>query len=117
MKALKREIANRALPQDAWEFWLDSDPSQPTSRGRTVVVLRRPAGRFALSGCRALGGLDQRQPGRRNAGLQKSFTVKGDIRGKFPAEISQVLFDGQAGIVAQQNLGRLGRFLGSSELR
>src|SRR3989442_14472547 len=93
---------------------------QVNRRGAAEPALSLTDGaRFALSGvCRALSGrLDQRQFGRGNAGLQKSFTIKGDIRGKLPAEIPQVLFDGEAWIAGQQNLGRLRRLLSASQLR
>src|ERR1700731_92754 len=41
----------------------------------------------------------------------------GDVSRRFPTEIPEMPFDGQAWIAAQQHLGRLCRFLGSSRLR
>ena len=41
----------------------------------------------------------------------------GDVSRSFPTEIPEMPFDGQAWKVAQQDFGRLCRFLGSSQLR
>src|SRR6185295_13833916 len=73
---------------------------------------------FALSGiCGKLGrGLDQRQSAVGDAGLQKAVAVVGDVLRHLPVEVPQMAFDGKAGIVAEQNLGRRCRLRSSSQL-
>ncbi len=63
------------------------------------------------------GRFDQSQFAEGDAGFQKSVAIMGDVGGIFPTEIPQVPLDSQAWKVAEQDLRRLCRFLGASELR
>src|SRR5207302_7212400 len=62
-------------------------------------------------------GLDERKFAKGHAGFQKPVTIVGDVSAGFPGEISEMPFNGQPWKVTQQNLRRLGRFLGPSGLR
>src|SRR5690242_20222490 len=53
---------------------------------------------------------DEGQPAEGDAGLHKAVTVMGNIARLLPVEIPQVAVDGEAGIVAQQNLAGVYRF-------
>src|SRR5450432_3320506 len=108
-------IAGRSLP-GAFSSEVDTGSRQENASNQQS----RAPFRFNRNGAlgRTLwGGLDQGQFGRRHAGFQKSLTVMGDVSRSFPAKISQMPFDGQRWIAGEQDLGRLCRFLGSSELR
>jgi hypothetical protein len=115
----EKRIAKGVLLQDAPEFWLNSNPSQLKAKDALGLVARLPEGPMLALGIgrEFRGRFHEGQFGRRHAGFHESFAVMGDVSRIFPTEIPQVPFDGQAGIVAEQDFGRHGCFLASSRLR
>ena len=61
--------------------------------------------------------LDKRQSNGGDAGLLEAVTVMGEVGRHFPVHIPQMPFYREAWIIADQNVGRIGRFLGAPELR
>ena len=61
--------------------------------------------------------LDKRQFDGGDAGLLEAVTVMGEVGRHFPVHIPQMPLYREAWIIADQNIGRVGRFLGASELR
>ena len=61
-------------------------------------------------------GLDQRQPGRRHAGLEKPVAVMGEIGEFFQWKFRRCFSTVKRRIIAEQRLGCLGRLVAAAEL-